>query len=194
MKYLSCAEAGFISLSRESTRVNYETFKRDGYVSYIWRCTICHGVIVMTSQSSGHIKVTVPTTAVPPDSWRLSDMHSNSISALPMPFPSKLHIDAHWTYKMIYFKFHEKRASCCWENSLWRLTGHDDDPVPYSNSIWCHPQWKSTLFISCQSDSQLIVPWLHRLHECFRFLSISIDLQNCVCGGSNPFRNISIKF
>jgi hypothetical protein len=38
MKYLSCDEAGFMSLLCESTRVTYETLKRDGYVSYIWRC------------------------------------------------------------------------------------------------------------------------------------------------------------
>ena len=30
--------AGFMSLSCESTRVTYETSKRDGFVSYIWRC------------------------------------------------------------------------------------------------------------------------------------------------------------
>ena len=40
MKYLSCDEAGFISLSCESTRATYETLKRDGYVSYIWRCML----------------------------------------------------------------------------------------------------------------------------------------------------------
>ena len=39
MKYLSCDKAGFMSLSCESTRVTYETSKRDGFVSYIWRCT-----------------------------------------------------------------------------------------------------------------------------------------------------------
>jgi len=38
MKYLSCVKAGFMSLSCESTHVTYETSKRDGYVSYIWRC------------------------------------------------------------------------------------------------------------------------------------------------------------
>ena len=38
MKYLSCDKAGFMSLSCESTRVTYETSKRDGFVSYIWRC------------------------------------------------------------------------------------------------------------------------------------------------------------
>ena len=39
MKYLSCDEAGFMSLSCELTCVTYETLKRDGFVSYIWRCT-----------------------------------------------------------------------------------------------------------------------------------------------------------
>jgi hypothetical protein len=39
MKNLSCDEADFISLSCESIRVTYETSKRDGYVSYIWRCS-----------------------------------------------------------------------------------------------------------------------------------------------------------
>ena len=42
MKYLSCDEAGFMSLSCELTCVTYETLKRDGFVSYIWRCT-CRG-------------------------------------------------------------------------------------------------------------------------------------------------------
>ena len=40
MKYLSCDEAGFMSLSCELTCVTYETLKRDGFVSYIWRCTL----------------------------------------------------------------------------------------------------------------------------------------------------------
>ena len=39
MKYLSCDEAGFMSLSCELTCVTYETLKRDGVVSYIWRCS-----------------------------------------------------------------------------------------------------------------------------------------------------------
>ena len=38
MKYLSCNEAGFMSLSCELTCVTYETLKCDGVVSYIWRC------------------------------------------------------------------------------------------------------------------------------------------------------------
>ena len=40
MKYLSCDEAGFMSLSCELTCVTYETLKRDGFVSYIWRCIL----------------------------------------------------------------------------------------------------------------------------------------------------------
>ena len=39
MKYLSCNEAGFMSLSCELTCVTYETLKCDGVVSYIWRCS-----------------------------------------------------------------------------------------------------------------------------------------------------------
>ena len=39
IKYLSCDEAGFMSLSCELTCVTYETLKHDGFVSYIWRCS-----------------------------------------------------------------------------------------------------------------------------------------------------------
>ena len=50
MKYLSCDEAGFMSLSCELTCVTYETLKRDGFVSYIWRCTIKYNFL----DSSNH--------------------------------------------------------------------------------------------------------------------------------------------
>ena len=40
MKYLSCDEAGFMSLSCELMHITYETLKCDSFISYIWWCSL----------------------------------------------------------------------------------------------------------------------------------------------------------